>query len=174
MSAPRSRGCFLCRPPGNLQQGVCPAFAGVFLFFHSFAAASCGLPRVRGGVSYGFSDCCQYLSSAPRSRGCFYLDAQGFKVDSVCPAFAGVFPLDYGKGATVYCLPRVRGGVSALYAVHLELVLSAPRSRGCFFIVADLDWYLNVCPAFAGVFLCPAPKAAVNPCLPRVRGGVSA
>ena len=91
----------------------------------------------------------------------------------VFPAYAGVFLPICLTSPFLFCLPRIRGGVSLFTGIMSMGKESSPHTRGCFQTKPGLSVVFRVFPAYAGVF--PAGDwPAVEECgLPRIRGGVS-
>ena len=112
-SSPHTRGCFRLNPVVCIYNEVFPAYAGVFPVITLPKMISKSLPRIRGGVSAVVQHGEKCVVSSPHTRGCFPgLGAQALSVE-VFPAYAGVFPVSGECDVISYCLPRIRGGVSA-------------------------------------------------------------
>ena len=91
--------------------------------------------------------------SSPHPRGCFYrLDRRRYAV-FVFPASAGVFPRESSFTPCFVSLPRIRGGVSVVFAIISACATSSPHPRGCFFGLHSDKVSAKVFPASAGVFL---------------------
>ena len=91
-SSPHGRGCFCDAEYYELDAGVFPARAGVFLSCTSRRRARSRLPRTGGGVSSTVKVPRQMIRSSPHGRGCFWQQGQ--------------------ESNYQLCLPRTGGGVS--------------------------------------------------------------
>ena len=132
---------------------VFPAYAGVFLSLMDISTMSISLPRIRGGVSPMRHRRRPGRKSSPHTRGCFGTTLSGLCSQRVFPAYAGVFLVASGISAEIFCLPRIRGGVSAHRFRLRALVESSPHTRGCFPETHSSVARVKVFPAYAGVFL---------------------
>ena len=131
-SSPHTRGCFLLslHPPGITV--VFPAYAGVFLIVHFKQDVIESLPRIRGGVSLCDFHGNLLFTSSPHTRGCFQVPVNRQELHLVFPAYAGVFLAWTAFTASVWGLPRIRGGVSRTSAPAAIGLQSSPHTRGCF------------------------------------------
>ena len=173
MSSPRTRGCFRRRTRRTRLREVFPAHAGVFQWGDQLHGSLEGLPRARGGVSFGQVRATCAVLSSPRTRGCFRDAGTLVTVGTVFPAHAGVFPSRPSSMPVWRCLPRARGGVSVPHRVATSSGTSSPRTRGCFHDYTRRHVSRHVFPAHAGVFPRLHAASCVSPRLPRARGGVS-
>ena len=153
-SSPRAWGCFweplhLLRPPD-----VFPTCVGVFRLKVFGRVRWFGLPHVRGGVSIRENPGSAVFKSSPRAWGCFQRLAGGHGRAKVFPTCVGVFRKRRRMG------PRK--------------IVSSPRAWGCFYGCIPGQPDVFVFPTCVGVFLTSLPMVRWYPCLPHVRGGVSA
>ena len=131
------------------------------------------LPRIRGGVSRPYVVPVFPDESSPHTRGCFYIDGIGYVIETVFPAYAGVFPAPSLLRPPLSSLPRIRGGVSRENLTDSPCVRSSPHTRGCFLSRPPMRFRRMVFPAYAGVFPGLTMPHALPFSLPRIRGGVS-
>ena len=96
----------------------------------------------------------------PRARGVF-------------PTLVGVFLVNRLVSQVVSRLPHARGGVSVGTPDGVRVVVSSPRSWGCFFFARGRILALPVFPTLVGVFPARKPWAMPVSSLPHARGGVS-
>ena len=151
-SSPHTRGCFHLLVLRRLLREVFPAYAGVFPWPRTMAFSRRSLPRIRGGVSTNAETFGNFLESSPHTRGCFFGLYGELYFTDVFPAYAGVFPTNYSPAACLLSLPRIRGGVSIRYHRYYDFCASSPHTRGCFFTATSIYPYVDVFPAYAGVF----------------------
>ena len=153
-SSPRSWGCFLSDSRRSCSVSVFPTLVGVFLGSMSSSARPMRLPHARGGVSGDQATEPPSQKSSPRSWGCFR-EIYGTRNDGrVFPTLVGVFPFwrpsstsplgvfptlvgvfleSSGRSGPSSSLPHARGGVSIGIFDAINLVVSSPRSWGCFY-----------------------------------------
>ena len=156
------------------KQGVVfPAYAGVFPTLLYLFGSRPGLPRIRGGVSNSAFLYLNRKKSSPHTRGCFFRLCIVIGVDTVFPAYAGVFLAVYCAVLVSVGLPRIRGGVSQISPMTIYHAQSSPHTRGCFYSSCCSPSWRLVFPAYAGVFPSLAEKLQTCVSLPRIRGGVS-
>ena len=113
------------------------------------------------------------MLSSPRTWGCFCFVDSLFGQVSVFPTHVGVF-LNQGYPFLLpFRLPHARGGVSSRAHPCKVLLLSSPRTWGCFPFDLGKGHRSPVFPTHVGVFPrhCTMPDKSVG--LPRARGGVS-
>ena len=95
-----------------------PACAGMYRTSVLFLSLMRRVPRVRGDVPTVWSKALTLLESSPRARGCtgvarsFHLSRNEF------PACAGMYRWHAWSRAHATGVPRVRGDVPSLAAVH--------------------------------------------------------
>ena len=160
-SSPHTRGCFWHSLPQKHHTGVFPAYAGVFLRLHLLAWYWPSLPRIRGGVSAIACTFRAHATSSPHTRGCFWRLPRCRRMNSVFPAYAGVFlPVVIEDGRS-RSLPRIRGGVSPYINCNAVFTESSPHTRGCFQVRVLEVLFSQVFPAYAGVF--PLPVSTTSP-----------
>ena len=85
----------------------------------------------------------------------------------------GVFLLLSASTLLMLSLPHARGGVSKRRIWTLRLMLSSPRTWGCFSTSVFLRFAPMVFPTHVGVFLNGVFGLFALCCLPHARGGVS-
>ena len=72
------------------------------------------------------------LGSSPRTWGCFLLIWLTFFIFFVFPTHVGVFLYPVILCKPFSCLPHARGGVSTDFHAFFNILLSSPRTWGCF------------------------------------------
>ena len=152
---------------------VFPAHAGVFLHVTRYALLRAGIPRSRGGVSIPVVPMGYAASYSPLTRGCFLPPRIYLQDLHVFPAHAGVFLLARVFLSFCLCIPRSRGGVSAMGVPSDSPQMYSPLTRGCFCMACRIARTREVFPAHAGVFPRLQAGALQIPRIPRSRGGVS-
>ena len=92
---------------------------------------------------------------------------------TVFPTHVGVFPLLSLSLSTGFCLPHARGGVSDWITYLISVVVSSPRTWGCFHWGNWAFSPAEVFPTHVGVF--PSSHATISQesSLPHTCGGVS-
>ncbi len=158
-SAPRQRGWFGPDLPRRVRRGVGPAPAGVVPVGGPARRPYRSRPRASGGGSGLRPRVPARPGSAPRQRGWFYHLPDPQPVVRVGPAPAGVVHTRRLTMPPSQRRPRASGGGSLIRQHNLSLVKSAPRQRGWFDLVHDVDRDQLVGPAPAGWFSSrrPAP-----------------
>ena len=172
-SSPRTWGCFpWCAKPCTAT-AVFPTHVGVFLAGMKRPLRCSGLPHARGGVSDTIQRPGSPSMSSPRTWGCFCPSCPAQAAAAVFPTHVGVFPGFLLARSGGPGLPHARGGVSQALQRALLLLLSSPRTWGCFCAAEDTSWRRLVFPTHVGVF--PTSRGSVwcSFCLPHARGGVS-
>ena len=156
-SSPRTWGCF-CSPTSRwLKPRVFPTYVGVFLGYPAPPDPEKGLPHVRGGVSVYSLTSSHVLKSSPRTWGCFCLRLLCSLNPRVFPTYVGVFPTSQTFSCGCSRLPHVRGGVSLDVSVRPGMVVSSPRTWGCFLAQVQKTPLTVVFPTYVGVFpRCPS------------------
>ena len=74
-------------------------------------------------------------------------------MDFVFPTHVGVFPLSRCLKVEQLGLPHARGGVSVQHGLQLPVLLSSPRTWGCFYPESFKGKVDEVFPTHVGVFL---------------------
>ena len=92
---------------------------------------------------------------------------------TVFPAYAGVFLSSSWPPWSPRRLPRIRGGVSLGFDPCEIPEGSSPHTRGCFQAGIMPAFFVEVFPAYAGVFPHEPREYGLRSGLPRIRGGVS-
>ena len=110
-------------------------------------------PRVCGDVSRGSKHTNRTVWFSPRMRGCFPVVSYLRKIESVLPAYAGMFPRSMFLRSAVRGSPRVCGDVSRAKDPFCVDWSFSPRMRGCFRHSWSYDLVCGVLPAYAGMFL---------------------
>ena len=113
------------------------------------------------------------LQSSPRSWGCFLSFAFVGRLAGVFPTLVGVFLKSFAVVNCRMSLPHARGGVSKRRVWTHRLMLSSPRSWGCFYRRLARSYGPSVFPTLVGVFLLLYQPGLAEYCLPHARGGVS-
>ena len=174
MSLPHARGGVSHCPFSCFQQGLSsPRTWGCFRFGIMLADAEVGLPHARGGVSKTPFHDVHSLRSSPRTWGCFPAYRRYLCWLMVFPTHVGVFLSIYAFASHMLSLPHARGGVSICLGENIGLLLSSPRTWGCFSMSVFYYKRLYVFPTHVGVFLIHWLSVTFNFCLPHARGGVS-
>ena len=73
-------------------------------------------------------------------------------MDFIFPTHVGVFPLSRCLKVEQLGLPHARGGVSVQHGLQLPVLLSSPRTWGCFFFYIVYKSSVFVFPTHVGVF----------------------
>ena len=157
----------------NFVDAVFPTHVGVFLPWSFIRSEPSGLPHARGGVSIFGRRNGRTTKSSPRTWGCFFLFFFPPETQQVFPTHVGVFRKSVHACASAHCLPHARGGVSLFLLMSRFLVLSSPRTWGCFFPGSFGGSFVQVFPTHVGVFLQDTIGDAEIIGLPHARGGVS-
>ena len=129
-------------------------------------------PRIRGDVpAIRFRDAFLGLFS-PHTRGCSPILSELGHSRCVFPAYAGMFLLVSGHWFLYRCFPRIRGDVPNDNEARKGVKEFSPHTRGCSDAKSAVSNFLQVFPAYAGMF--PATSAAWSnaSCFPRIRGDV--
>ena len=95
----------------SVAKEVCPAHAGVYPKGSVGHEPSAGLPRTRGGLPSGSLGTSTNVVFAPHTRGSTVVFVPLPPSALVCPAHAGVYPLQQPCRRYDRCLPRTRGGL---------------------------------------------------------------
>ena len=113
------------------------------------------------------------MTSSPRTWGCFSSRVIRMRGPRVFPTHVGVFHPSHSPLRPRFRLPHARGGVSSRAHPCKVLLLSSPRTWGCFPFDLGKGHRSPVFPTHVGVFPrhCTMPDKSVG--LPRARGGVS-
>ena len=172
-SSPRTWGCFHRARPRHARQGVFPTHVGVFLVGTHSLPAALGLPHARGGVSQAQRLCAAHRVSSPRTWGCFQLGQHIRHFAQVLPTHVGVFLVLWALRRSGWRLPHARGGVSNLPTLRPSLLLSSPRTWGCFRRWPPVAGTPEVFPTHVGVFPGDGGPRISPRSLPHARGGVS-
>ncbi|SYE96427.1 Domain of uncharacterised function (DUF2825) [Klebsiella pneumoniae] len=113
------------------------------------------------------------LVSSPRTWGCFLRVPAGLRRQRVFPTHVGVFlSVDAGEGEPG-SLPHARGGVSVKERIGSSVLMSSPRTWGCFWCTTPAIYPSAVFPTHVGVFLTTPGGMITYDSLPHARGGVS-
>ena len=193
-SSPRAWGCFQNRPRKAGHGKVFPTCVGVFLRQICCSIRHQCLPHVRGGVSMSAwgevsfdlssprawgcfllrdHNALRRRQSSPRAWGCFWQRSDACYSVRVFPTCVGVFLPRRAHHAHTFCLPHVRGGVSARSYSQTGRKTSSPRAWGCFYLGVPITHILFVFPTCVGVFPPGVIHKPGERRLPHVRGGVS-
>ena len=151
--SPRARGCSQHRGVLHAFLQVFPACAGMFRWLTNGPMLSWGFPRVRGYVPCPACLRKQMSRFSPRARGCSCVGRNGFTINFVFPACAGMFLLSAIDRELQSCFPRVRGDVPKPEADAPAVVVFSPRTRGCSGVVVAAGPASGIFPACAGMFL---------------------
>ena len=73
-------------------------------------------------------------------------------MDTVFPAYAGMFLRRIGRRRGNHRFPRIRGDVPAQASAFAGAVQFSPHTRGCSGFSQSFQQKLNVFPAYAGMF----------------------
>ncbi len=92
---------------------------------------------------------------------------------AVFPTHVGVFLYSPIERIAAERLPHARGGVSAALWCASVVLMSSPRTWGCFCRGRLMICCCIVFPTHVGVFLCPKRTPTLIFGLPHARGGVS-
>ena len=130
--SPRMRGCFHQKLSRDNEDGVLPAYAGMFPHRAAHSRDLESSPRVCGDVSRTKAIRPKFLKFSPRMRGCFHQKLSRDNEDGVLPAYAGMFPSIRRNYAEMRSSPRVCGDVSRMWSRQGRFDLFSPRMRGCF------------------------------------------
>ena len=131
--SPRTRGCSLLSGFVNTTSWVFPAHAGMFLPRIPIGAGEFGFPRARGDVPEIARRGYRLYLFSPRTRGCSFFPAFGFKFDFVFPAHAGMFLSPCQPPLPDASFPRARGDVPGGGCLGGGVGAFSPRTRGCSF-----------------------------------------
>ncbi len=172
-SSPRTWGCFRSESVCISDCGVFPTHVGVFLAALMVARCNPSLPHARGGVSKKERTRGMRSWSSPRTWGCFCAVRAGPGGLWVFPTHVGVFLETWGRCDGVMRLPHARGGVSTDSYLGANVVVSSPRTWGCFRHAMYQAPCCCVFPTHVGVFPNRTRNTGMRICLPHARGGVS-
>ena len=171
--SPHLRGCF----PKSIAElkagGRFPASAGVFPTRGGFGRPAQEIPRICGGVSEVELRIDDVGEDSPHLRGCFRSLSHSPPPSVRFPASAGVFPGRTGASSVPSEIPRICGGVSALYQSRTKIPQDSPHLRGCFQLFEHAFAVALRFPASAGVFPRAVKAGIVIVEIPRICGGVS-
>ena len=151
--SPRTRGYFLPKRIRTANQRLFPAHAGVFPWQRAVSTRASSFPRARGGISIQTVGTSLQGLFSPRTRGYFQSRLFSFRLASLFPAHAGVFPSFFA---------RLDGGSRF-----------SPRTRGYFRLARDPLKAAYLFPAHAGVFPSSPVGSTSGAPFPRARGGIS-
>ena len=90
--SPRARGCSVDVEEWDGWEEVFPACAGMFRRQDLAIYCTACFPRVRGDVPQIGENLQATVEFSPRARGCSAILIIGFRIESVFPACAGMFP----------------------------------------------------------------------------------
>ncbi len=130
-SAPRLRGCSSTPQLPLIYRPVGPAPAGVLRPGGGGGGVPGGRPRACGGAPGSIVTISPCTGSAPRLRGCSHRIRRRHRRQGVGPAPAGVLRPDEHHHRHPVGRPRACGGAPTLIRVAVDLLMSAPRLRGC-------------------------------------------
>ena len=172
-SSPRTWGCFSSLAMLNSQKIVFPTHVGVFPKEERDQWRERRLPHARGGVSDGGKKILTHAESSPRTWGCFCPRQSIPRPFEVFPTHVGVFLAPPVHSKAFRGLPHARGGVSTTMIALTVMLVSSPRTWGCFFRAVPCAKPHYSLPHARGVFLRrPRPLSGYRS-LPHARGGVS-
>ena len=149
--APRARGWTRGARPQLVVHLGCPACAGMDPFLCATVARSVWLPRVRGDGPSPRTKRRFIRSVAPRARGWTPDDTVLTRVQSGCPACAGMDPRWAPRSSSRTGLPRVRGDGPRQIAEDNRRRRVAPRARGWTPENPHEPDHTTGCPACAGM-----------------------
>ncbi len=166
------RGCSLIRTFSRSTKTVFPAGAGVFLSVSVQIEIGLRVPRRCGGVP--IHDDPELLKGrcSPQVRGCSQDHLSGTPIQPVFPAGAGVFLTLHWCCGRSNCVPRRCGGVPIRPGRDRAKPKCSPQVRGCSRGMRQVNPYIQVFPAGAGVFPQNRPDPLTKSCVPRRCGGV--
>ena len=150
--SPHARGCSSVCPGGQWCYRVFPACAGMFPCPRYRCAPPGRFPRMRGDVPWSKPSAPAVAAFSPHARGCSESQpTRGTRI-GVFPACAGMFLRFCATGQRERSFPRMRGDVPLWHsACHLRRRFS-PHTRGCS-LENRIDWrFMDVFPAYAGMF----------------------
>ena len=90
----------------------------------------------------------------------------------VFPAYAGMFRFFSKFPAKTERFPRIRGDVPGHFSWSHPHAKFSPHTRGCSSITEIAQAYIDVFPAYAGMFLPSRLDRVISARFPRIRGDV--
>ena len=150
--SPHTRGCSGEHCVFAMVVQVFPAYAGMFRLAAADGVMTRRFPRIRGDVPENYHDPPDQPLFSPHTRGCSPKAIIPGPVNSVFPAYAGMFLIHVLHLKDRDSFPRIRGDV--------------PRPG---FVLGSLGW---VFPAYAGMFPAGGKWWKTSTCFPRIRGDV--
>ena len=173
VSSPPTWGCFPSLTALGEAWFVFPTYVGVFPYIAKPQDSRCGLPHLRGGVSFGNMDASIGIESSPPTWGCFSAFVVAKYSLIVFPTYVGVFLNSASVIVYSASLPHLRGGVSVATAKMMCQDRSSPPTWGCFWGGREPCLGKDVFPTYVGVFLAIWLRRQPDLSLPHLRGGVS-
>ena len=114
------------------------------------------------------------MGFSPHTRGCSVVLIRDWKIGTVFPAYAGMFP-GHPTTRTAPCrFPRIRGDVPLPDGINMKLTAFSPHTRGCSVSPVSQLREARVFPAYAGMFLPVHDREHRTASFPRIRGDVPA
>ena len=150
--SPHTRGCSSSDPTGMRDQGVFPAYAGMFR--HEY---------IHWLVRQPFS---------PHTRGCSAAPPPPPEAAPVFPAYAGMFRADHRMVDYDLSFPRIRGDVPKFIVTGYGHGGFSPHTRGCSCDLTLAEQLRTVFPAYAGMFRVLQNASSAKKSFPRIRGDV--
>ena len=129
-------------------------------------------PRIRGDVPLEFQRRQEALQFSPHTRGCSFKHPNMGSMDTVFPAYAGMFLPGSAGGGRRRGFPRIRGDVPWRWTPKLSVQKFSPHTRGCSSNPAENGIRTTVFPAYAGMFRSFFVVCATFWSFPRIRGDV--
>ena len=160
--SPHTRGCSIHAPEARTSAGVFPAYAGMFRLLPRPSSSLMSFPRIRGDVPCLFIRQYRSGSFSPHTRGCSDVLEFFVVVESVFPAYAGMFSMVLPPQLGGKRFPRIRGDVPMFQGQYGQGGMFSPHTRGCSLCHWVCGEQYGVFPAYAGMF----PKSQ-PPCLPK-------
>ena len=170
--SPHTRGCSLVNDWDTAWHAVFPAYAGMFRRPRRPIRPQRRFPRIRGDVPPAVRAPTAVTTFSPHTRGCSAATLALHGLDSVFPAYAGMFRKDSMGDTIEVCFPRIRGDVPFLLFNAIMQQKFSPHTRGCSTVNAVAVTAVRVFPAYAGMFRRQLTDQCVPFGFPRIRGDV--
>ena len=149
---------------------ICPAYAGMILVKIVTPFLKINLSRVCGDDPNNLYPIWIEYIFVPRMRGWSPFSSIKIPLSGICPAYAGMIPKNrYNKRHFDY-LSRVCGDDPLGATSSTSAPRFVPRMRGWSLEIVKIKFFLNICPAYAGMILKNVTENLVKQNLSRVCG----